>query len=70
MQIEIQYNPNNYLNPAVCKNYYLSHRSLTADCEFNFWMPFPYSAQFRVLWQDKEVNRREISAGFCEVFVP
>lgn len=70
MQIEIQNNPNHYLNPAVCKNHYLSRRSLTAESELIFWTPLANSTQFRVLWQDQEVGRCEISAGFCEVFVP
>jgi hypothetical protein len=70
MQIEIQNNPNNYLSPAVCKNYYLSRRSFKADSELIFWTPLANSTRFRVLWQDKEVGRCDISAGFCEVFVP
>jgi serine/threonine protein kinase len=70
MQIEIQNNPNAYLNPAVCKKNYLSRRSFTAQSEFIFWTALPNSTQFRVLWQNQEVGRCEISAGFCEVFVP
>jgi hypothetical protein len=70
MEIEIQDNPNNYMNPSVCKNRYLSRRSLTADSELIFWTPLAGSTQFRVLWQNTEVGRCEISAGFCEVFVP
>ena len=70
MQIEIQNNPNIYLSPTVCKNYYLSRRSFAAGSEFIFWTPLVNSAQFRVLWKDKEVGRCDVSAGFCEVFVP
>jgi len=70
MRIEIQKNPNSYMNPAVCKNYYLSERSFLADSNVIFWTPLPNSTQFRVLWQDKEVATCEISAGFCEFFVP
>jgi hypothetical protein len=70
MRIEIQKNPNSYLNPTVCKNRYLSDRSFTKDSNLIFWTPLPDSTQFRVLWQDKEVAVCEISAGFCEFFVP
>jgi serine/threonine protein kinase len=70
MRIEIQKNPNSYLNPTVCKNRYLSDRSFTKDSNLIFWTPLPDSTQFRVLWQDKEVAVCENSAGFCEFFVP
>lgn len=70
MEIEIQGNPNNYLNPAICKERYLSRRSVKSDSDILFWTPLANSTQFRVVWQDKEVGRCEISAGFCEVFVP
>jgi serine/threonine protein kinase len=70
MRIEIQNNPNNYLNPGVCENYYLSTRSITRDSDLIFWTTQPGSDEFRVLWQGEEVGRCEIGAGFCEVFIP
>lgn len=70
MRIEIQRNPGNYLNPPLCKNYYLSTRSITRDSDLIFWTEQPGSAQFRVLWQNQEVGLCDIEAGFCEVFVP
>lgn len=70
MQIEIQNNPNPYLNPEVCKKGALSRRSFTGESEFIFWTALPTSTHFRVLWQNQEVGRCEIRAGFCEVFVP
>lgn len=70
MRIEIQGNPNPYLNPALCKNYYLSTRSLTQASDLLFWTTSPTSTQFRVLWNKVPVGLCEIQAGFCEVFVP
>jgi hypothetical protein len=70
MRIEIQNDPNNYLNPEVCKDYYLSTRSITRDSDLIFWTTQPGSNEFRVLWQGEEVGRCEIGAGFCEVFIP
>ena len=71
MRIEIQGNPNAYLNPSLCKNIYLSTRSYYADDdEYIFWTPAENSTQFRVLWQDEEMGICDIDAGFCEVFVP
>lgn len=70
MRAEIKSNPNVYLNPPLCKNIYLSTRSLLADSENIFWTPIEGSTQFRVLWQDEEMGVCDIDAGFCEVFVP
>lgn len=70
MRIEIQKNPGNYLNPPLCRNYYLSTRSITADSSLIFWRPQPGSDQFRVLWQNEEVGLCSMAAGFCEVFIP
>lgn len=70
MRIEIQKNPGNYLNPPLCKDYYLSTRSIAGDSALIFWTEQPNSGQFRVLWQNQEVGTCEIAAGFCEVFVP
>ncbi|GAB4501853.1 MAG: hypothetical protein Fur0035_13970 [Anaerolineales bacterium] len=70
MRIEIQGNPNAYLNPTVCKNYYLATRSLPASSPLIFWTALPGSSQFRVLWQGQEMGSCELAAGFCEVFIP
>jgi serine/threonine protein kinase len=70
MRIEIQRNPGSYLNPPLCKDYYLSTRSITRDSALIFWTEQPNSTQFRVLWQNQEVGLCDIEAGFCEVFVP
>ena len=70
MQIEIQNNPNNYLSPEVCKNQYLSRRSIAADSDLIFWTTLPNSTHFRVLWKNVEVGQCDTTAGFCQVFVP
>ncbi len=70
MRIEIQRNPGSYLNPPLCKDYYLSTRSIVRDSNFIFWTEQPGSDQFRVLWQNEEVGLCDIAAGFCEVFIP
>ncbi|PWH15322.1 MAG: hypothetical protein DDG60_05875 [Anaerolineae bacterium] len=70
MRIEIQNNPNNYLNPPVCKNYYLSTRSISTESNLIFWTAQASSEQFRVLWQNQEIATCNIAAGFCEVFIP
>ncbi|PJB65592.1 MAG: hypothetical protein CO094_09620 [Anaerolineae bacterium CG_4_9_14_3_um_filter_57_17] len=70
MRIEIQSNPNDYLNPPVCKNYYLATRKLPAESPLIFWTAQAGSSEFRVLWQGQEMGRCELSAGFCEVFIP
>jgi hypothetical protein len=36
----------------------------------DFWTPQDGSREFRVLWNDQEIARCEISAGKCEVFTP
>ena len=70
MRIEINDNPNAYLNPPTCQNIYLSTRSFYLDNEYIFWNRAKGSTQFRVLWEGEEVGLCEIDAGFCEVFVP
>jgi hypothetical protein len=78
MRIEVQKNPNAYLKPALCKNRYLSSRSLPVGSKLVFWTAQPNSTElteFRVLWKDEagkydEVGKCEAAAGFCEVFVP
>jgi hypothetical protein len=69
MRIEIQSSPS-YLNPAICRNYYYSTRIVPRGNEWIFWTPQPDSTQFRILWMGEEVGRCDISAGFCEVYVP
>lgn len=70
MRIEIQGNPDAYLNPPLCKDYYLSTRSIPADSDLIFWTVESDSTEFRVLWKNEPVGKCEIAAGFCEVFVP
>ncbi|MCX7755550.1 MAG: serine/threonine protein kinase [Anaerolineales bacterium] len=70
MRIEIQKNPGNYLNPPLCRNYYLSTRSITRDSDLIFWTAQPNNDRFRVLWQNQEVGLCTIADGFCEVFIP
>lgn len=70
MRIEIQGNPSNYLNPPICKNYYLATRKLPAESPLIFWTAQAGSSEFRVLWQGQEMGSCQLSAGFCEVFIP
>lgn len=70
MRIEIQRNPGEYLNPPLCKNYYLSSRSISSDSNIIFWTTQAENNQFRVLWQNQEVGLCDIEAGFCEAFIP
>ncbi|MGC1376851.1 MAG: protein kinase [Anaerolineales bacterium] len=78
MRVEEQGNPNAYINPSLCKNLYLSSRSLPAGSPLVFWTTLPNStklSQFRVLWKNDAgqydvVGTCEAAAGFCEVFVP
>jgi hypothetical protein len=70
MRIQVLNNPNGYLSPPLCKDYYLSTRNLTADSDLIFWTVLPNSTQFQVLWKDQVMGTCEIAKGFCEVFVP
>ncbi len=70
MRVEIQSSPYLYLNPPICRDYYYSTRILPRTSNLIFWTPRPDSAQFRVLWMNEEVGRCDISAGFCEVYIP
>jgi len=70
MRIEIQGNPGSYLNPPLCKDYYLSTRSILETSDFIFWTEQPDQTQFHVFWQDEQVGVCEIETGFCEIFVP
>jgi hypothetical protein len=42
----------------------------TSGSELVFWMARDGATQFRVLWDDQEVARCELAAGYCEVLVP
>lgn len=70
MRIQINENPNAYLNPPVCNGVYLSTRSYYSDNEAIFWTRAEGSTQFRVLWDGEEMGVCDIEEGFCEVFVP
>ncbi|MEZ0395025.1 MAG: serine/threonine-protein kinase [Anaerolineales bacterium] len=70
MRIEIQSSPYLYLNPPICRNHYYSTRILPRTSDLIFWTPRPDSTHFRVLWMNEEVGRCEISAGFCEIYIP
>ncbi len=58
-----------YLKPAQCQQYNAevwAERGMSLD----FWSPQEGSTHFRVLWNDQEIARCEISARTCEVFTP
>jgi serine/threonine protein kinase len=62
-------NSASYLSPPSCQainSEVWAERGRSLD----FWTPQDGSSQFRVLWNDQEIGRCEISAGTCEVFVP
>ncbi len=57
------------LDPAQCEQYNAevwAERGMSLD----FWSPQEGSTHFRVLWNDQEIARCEISARTCEVFTP
>lgn len=58
-----------YLRPTECRGY---NSSITPQAQdsFVFWTADVNSSQFRVLWNEAEVARCEIAAGFCEVYLP
>ncbi|MBZ0318100.1 MAG: protein kinase [Anaerolineae bacterium] len=58
-----------YLRPSDCRGY---NSSITPQAQdsFVFWTPDPSSMQFRVLWNEEEIARCEISAERCEVYLP
>lgn len=58
-----------YLRPSDCRGY---NSSITPQAQdsFVFWTPDPRSMQFRVLWNEEEIARCEISAERCEVYLP
>jgi serine/threonine protein kinase len=58
-----------HLRPTECRGYNSSITPQGQD-SFVFWTADVNSSQFRVLWNDAEVARCEIAAGFCEVYLP
>ena len=70
MRIQIRDNPNSYVEPGICKSYYLSTRLITPDSDLIFWTANANSTRFQVRWQDQPVGECKIADGFCEVFVP
>lgn len=64
------YDLQNHLDPPECHNRLLVLRTPFSYDPFIFWTTQPGSHQFRVLWADAEVGRCEISATFCEVYLP
>ncbi|KAB2864040.1 MAG: protein kinase [Anaerolineae bacterium] len=58
-----------YLRPSECRGY---NSSITPQAQdsFVFWTVDPSSIQFRVLWNEEEIARCDISAEFCEVYLP
>ncbi|MCQ3931331.1 MAG: hypothetical protein DPW16_12815 [Chloroflexi bacterium] len=58
-----------YLRPSECRGY---NSSITPQAQdsFVFWTADPSSMQFRVLWNEEEIARCEISTEFCEVYLP
>lgn len=68
--VQVQGNPNPYLNPPVCRNMYLVLRNLPPGDERIFWTPQEGSTQFSLSWLGQEMGKCDISAGFCEIFIP
>jgi hypothetical protein len=59
-----------YLRPAHCEDHYLASRWPASGDQTIFWTRQEGSRQFRVLWGRDEIQRCEIDAGACEVFLP
>lgn len=55
--------------PRQCRGYNAEVSVELSDRQV-FWTERSRAAMFRVLWDNAEVARCEIEAGFCEVFVP
>lgn len=70
VRVQVQGNPNAYLNPPVCRNLYLATRNLPPGDERIFWTPQEGSTKFSLAWLGQEMGQCDISAGFCEVFIP
>jgi len=58
-----------YLRPPKCVGYMATLHPEPGDPAI-FWTPQEGSTVFRVLWQDEELVRCDISAGTCEVYLP
>jgi hypothetical protein len=63
-------NYRDHLAPKDCKNKHQVWRSPDISEPYIFWTTQEGSTQFRVLWNEGEVGRCEISAQVCEVFLP
>lgn len=59
-----------FLRPAPCENHYLATRWPSTGDPTVFWTRQEGSQQFRVLWGRDEIQRCEIDAGSCEVYLP
>lgn len=59
-----------YLRPAPCEEHYLATLWPGVDDPAIFWTKQQDSRQFRVLWGRDEIQRCEIDAGTCEVYLP
>lgn len=59
-----------FLRPAACEEHYLATRWPVISDGSIFWTRQEGSSQFRVLWGREEIQRCEISAGTCEVYLP
>jgi serine/threonine protein kinase len=58
-----------YLSPPSCQA--INSEIWAEDGRsFDFWTAQEGSTQFRVLWNNEEIGRCDISAGTCEVFIP
>jgi serine/threonine protein kinase len=68
MSLEI-YQATGYLQPAECQNQYISARFPAATGAMVFWRAEPGAAQFRVLWQGREVARCPLGEGSCDFYV-
>jgi len=69
-EIYLAYIETPYLNPEACLNRYHSTLQPFEGADTIFWTLKDDSRQFRVLWQETEVARCEISAGICDFRVP
>jgi hypothetical protein len=59
-----------YLRPALCEEHYLSSRWPPSGDPSIFWRAQDGGPQFRVLWGREEIQRCDIAAGTCEVYLP
>jgi hypothetical protein len=59
-----------FLNPPECRNLHLVIHKPPANRDYIFWTKEKGSKEFRVIWDDEEMGRCEIEAGYCEVRLP